>query len=151
MQGLKKMKGESQPRRALPLTLPLLGKLNRSVLRAKGGLVYRQLNLSAALELGFACFFDVVNSLTPNSNLFTIYRERTSILREPFPPFASSTARWIRPGRGGFCRYLRLSLGNINESVLFGCSLAYSNCSRLRRMIPFFPLPRIYTISLPAR
>lgn len=56
MQGLKRLKGESPPRRALPLTLPLLVKLNRSVLRVWGEGDFRQLNLAAAFALGFACF-----------------------------------------------------------------------------------------------
>jgi integrase len=56
MKGLRKLKGEEAPRRALPLTLPLLVRLNKAVLRDGGVRVFRQLNLSAAFALGFACF-----------------------------------------------------------------------------------------------
>jgi integrase len=56
MQGLKRVKGESQPRRALPLTLPLLARLNRSLLAARGKSELRVLTLSAAFALGFGCF-----------------------------------------------------------------------------------------------
>jgi hypothetical protein len=56
MRGLKMVKGESQPRRALPLTLPLLARLNRSLLAARGKSELRVLTLSAAFALGFGCF-----------------------------------------------------------------------------------------------
>jgi integrase len=56
LKGLKKVKGESPPRRALPLTLPLLVRLNRVVLREGGARFFKQLNLGAAFALGFACF-----------------------------------------------------------------------------------------------
>jgi integrase len=56
LNGLKKFKGESPPRRALPLTLPILLKLNGSVLAAAGRSRYRALTLSAAFALGFGCF-----------------------------------------------------------------------------------------------
>jgi integrase len=56
LKGLKMVKGESQPRRALPLTLPLLGQLNRKVLVAEGKSELRRLTLSAAFALGFGCF-----------------------------------------------------------------------------------------------
>lgn len=56
LKGLKKLKGESQPRRALPLTLPILAKLNRAALAVRGRREYRMLTLSAAFALGFGCF-----------------------------------------------------------------------------------------------
>jgi integrase len=56
MGGLKKYKGETPPRRALALTLPLLLRLNRAIMNDARLSYYHKLTLAAAFSLGFACF-----------------------------------------------------------------------------------------------
>lgn len=56
MAGLKKYKGETLPRRALPLTLPLLVKLNTAIFKEMRFSQYQKLTLAAAFALGFGCF-----------------------------------------------------------------------------------------------
>jgi hypothetical protein len=56
MIGLKRLKGETQPRRALALTLPLLLRLNAAIMNDARLSLYHKLTLSAAFALGFSCF-----------------------------------------------------------------------------------------------
>lgn len=56
MASLKKYKGETQPRNALPLTLPLLLRLNTAILKEACFSLYQKLTLAAAFALGFGCF-----------------------------------------------------------------------------------------------
>lgn len=56
MGGLKKHKGETQPRRALALTLPLLVRLVAAIMKEARFSQYQKLTLATAFSLGFGCF-----------------------------------------------------------------------------------------------
>jgi hypothetical protein len=142
MKGLKKHKGESQPRRALPLTLPLLVRLNDGVLRNGGERLFRQLNLATAFALGFSCF------LRCGEFTYTTFEPAFHLQRRDVT-LTGKTPNNL--GRGGYCPSQGSRSQFINKSVRSVSSAFCSGCSRLRRMPLYFLYPGLGRLSAPKR
>jgi integrase len=58
-QGIRRVKGEPAPRTALPITLPILSMVNRTILERGPLSSYERLLIATAFSVAFACFLRV--------------------------------------------------------------------------------------------
>jgi integrase len=141
MQGLKRVKGESPPRRALPLTLPHLVKLNRSVLRIWGEGDFRQLDLAAAFALGFACFLRCGEFTYTDFDPLIHLQRRDVNLSGPVPTVRVKYSKMDQTGRGRVLPIPKVEAGTYKQVCPFRL------LSRLFALFPAAPDAPLFSFS----
>jgi integrase len=131
LKGLRKIKGNTKPRQAMPIPLPALSMIVASALRGDAAPSVYQLTIAAALSLGFGCFLRsgefTYDKFDPTIHL---RRRDVNLATEP-PTLRIRFSKMDRVGQGRTVPIPRVT----NPRLLHLCPVTL-----LRRLFAAFPV-----------